>query len=107
MSVLCVSINDVSDDSWLLLIPVTNGAASAYAYLPFGDLAGSVSSDRVNAIQLWLGDGAKSVDAQIGSLGTLGPLVQDFEVTPAPEPSGVLTLLIGFLGTVMALRMKS
>jgi hypothetical protein len=89
-----------------LSIPVTNGAASAYAYLPFEDLAGSVNSDRVNAIQLWLGDGAKSVDAQIGSLGTLGPLVQDFEVTPAPEPTGVLTLLIGFLGTVMALRMK-
>ena len=32
--------------------------------------------DRVNAIQLWLGKGAKSVDAQIDYIGTLGPVVQ-------------------------------
>jgi hypothetical protein len=83
-------------------LPVTDGSASAYTYLPFSDFAGTATPDRVNAIQLWLGEGAKSVDAQIDYIGTLGPVVQDFAVVP--EPAGVTLALFGLLGFVLRRR---
>ena len=96
------SLTDYSEGS--LVIPTTDGAASAYAFLPFADLTGPVSPDRVNAVQMWMGNGTKSVDAQVGFIGTAGPLVQNFEVVP--EPAGIVAVLIGFLSMVCALRRR-
>jgi hypothetical protein len=84
--------------------PVTDGSASAFAYLPFSEFTGSATLDRVNAIQLWLGEGAKSVDAQIDYIGTLGPVVQDFAVVP--EPAAVTLALFSLLGIAWGLRSR-
>ncbi len=84
--------------------PVTDGSASSFAYLPFSEFSGAATLDRVNAIQLWLGEGAKSVDAQIDYIGTLGPVVQDFAVVP--EPAGVALVLFGLLGIAWGLRSR-
>jgi len=88
----------------LLAIPVTDGTASAIGYLPFSSLVGPVSPSRVNAIQLIVGQGAKSVDAQFDRFGTLGPEVQNFEVVP--EPSSLALALLG-LGGLVQLRRRN
>jgi hypothetical protein len=55
-----------------------------------------VSPGAVNAIQMLLGEKAKSVDAQVGRLETVGPTTQDFAVVP--EPSSLVLALAGWLG---------
>lgn len=76
--------------------PVTGGAANEWAYIPFTDMVGGVSPGAVNAIQMLLGEKAKSVDAQVGRLETVGPTTQDFAVVP--EPSSLVLALAGWLG---------
>lgn len=85
-----------------VLIPVTDGTAEADAFVAFSDFVGPVSPTDVNAIQLIVGGMRKSIDAQIGQIGTLGPVVQDFLV---PEPSSALLALLG-LGAVLATRRR-
>ncbi len=86
------------------LLPVTDGSAAEYVYFPFSDFTGSATPERVNAIQLWLGNGAKSVDAQVDFIGTLGPVRQDFQVVP--EPAGATLALISLLGVVCGFRRR-
>jgi large repetitive protein len=96
------STSEYSEASTLL--PVTDGTASGFAYLPFADFVGPVSPSRVNAIQMILGMGAKSVDAQLDLLGAIGPVVQDFAVVP--EPSSLVTALVGALSALGLCRRK-
>lgn len=87
-----------------LVLPVTDGAATAYAYLPFDDFVGPVSPNRVNAIQMWLGDGRKSVDTQIDSLGAWAPVEQNFSIVP--EPAAATLALAGLAGLILVLRRR-
>ncbi len=59
-------------------IPVTDGTASAYLFMPFSTFSGPVSASNVDAIQMRLGEGVPSADAQIEFLGVTGPQTQDF-----------------------------
>jgi hypothetical protein len=86
----------------IVTIPVTDGTASGTAYLPFSDLVGPVSPSQVNAIQLIVGQGAKSVDSQFDRIGAVGPIVQNFEVVP--EPSSLLLTLAGLAGVLKMRR---
>lgn len=88
------SVDEFSEAS--ALIPVTDGTASAFAFLPFDSFVGSVGADDVNAIQLLVGEASKSVDAQVESIVSAGPTSQDFVVVP--EPAAGLTALIGLIG---------
>ncbi len=88
------SDSDYSEGS--VVIPVTDGTSSGTVFLPFSEFVGSVSPTRVNAIQLILGEQARSVDAQIDYLGAAGPLTQNFEVVP--EPGSVVLGLLGLCG---------
>jgi hypothetical protein len=79
-------------------IPVTDGTATTWTYAPFSDFVGSVLPDDVNAIQMLLGEGAKSVDAQLDTFATLGPANFDFRTQVVPEPSGIVLLMLGVWG---------
>jgi hypothetical protein len=81
-----------------LEIPVTGGMATATAFLPFDEFAGSVGADQVNAIQMFLGEGTKSVDAQIDWIGTAGPTTYDFAVVPEPSSVGLTLLALLLMG---------
>jgi hypothetical protein len=85
----------------MVTIPVTDGTATAHAFLSFDDFVGSVSPTNVNAIQLILGEGAKSVDAQIDFIGAIGPKMQDFEIVPEPS-----SLVLGLLGLCSLLGLR-
>lgn len=70
---------DVSNmSSATVPIPVTDGTATDYLFMPFNTFSGSVSPDDVDAIQMRLGEGIPSADAQIAFLGVTGPQTQDF-----------------------------
>ena len=88
----------------IVTIPITDGTASGTAYLPFSSLVGPVTPDSVNAIQLIMGDGAKSVDAQFDQIGALGPKTQNFELIPEPAS---LTLALSALLGLLGLRRKA
>jgi hypothetical protein len=85
-----------------VLFPITDGTASASAFVSFDDFVGPVSPTRVNAIQLVVGQGAKSIDAQLDFMGTLGPVNQDFAIIP--EPGTFVLAMIGLLGLLAARR---
>jgi hypothetical protein len=85
-----------------IAIPVTDGTATAMAYLPFSDFVGSVSPNKVNAIQLILGEGAKSIDAQVDLIGAIAPVRQDFVVVP--EPSAFAIILLGIISLLFVCR---
>ena len=59
-------------------IPVTDGTATAFLFLPFSSFSGPVSPTDVDAIQLLIGNGVSSADGQIDVIGIVGPKVQDF-----------------------------
>ena len=68
-------------------IPVTGGAATGFAFVPFadfvdgGDPAQTVDPANVDAIQLILETGNTSVDGQVDVIGIIGPEVQNFANT--------------------------
>lgn len=82
--------------------PVTDGTAMVSVYVPFTDLVGVVSPEKVNAIQLIFGDDTPSVDAQIDMIGTVGSVEHDFVVVP--EPSGLVLSLLGLMALVARRR---
>ncbi|MEZ6115191.1 MAG: SdrD B-like domain-containing protein [Pirellulaceae bacterium] len=59
-------------------IPVTDGTASGYLFIPFSDFVGPVTPDNVDAIQLEIGSGISSADGQIDVIGVIGPKQADF-----------------------------
>ncbi len=59
-------------------IPVTDGTATGFVFLPFSSFSGPVSASNVDAIQLLVGDGVSSADGQIDVIGIVGPKVHDF-----------------------------
>ena len=68
-------------------IPVTDGTATAFLFLPFSSFSGPVSPDDVDAIQLLVGEGEASADGQIDVIGVVGPKVQDFANGPVTDLS--------------------
>ena len=61
-------------------VPVTDGTATGFAFIPFTDFSGPVSPTNVDAIQLRVGNPSlPSVDTQIANIGVIGPKVNDFE----------------------------
>jgi hypothetical protein len=88
-----------------LHLPATDGSASEAVYVPFSEFQGNVSPSRVNAIQLLLGNGAMSIDAQIDVVGTIGPQVHNFLAVPEPGSLG-LGLLASF-GLLLGARRRS
>jgi hypothetical protein len=87
-----------------LHLPGTDGSAKDALYVPFSEFQGTVSPSRVNAIQLILGSGAMSIDAQIDQIGTLGPQVQDF--VAVPEPGALVLGLVASLGLLLGARRR-
>ena len=57
-------------------IPVTDGTATAYLFVPFTDFTGPVSPSNVDAIQMTLGmENVPSADGQVSLLGVIGPKI--------------------------------
>jgi hypothetical protein len=79
-------------------IPVTGGTATGTAFLPFEGFVGPVTPDDVNAIQMFLGEGSKSIDAQVAWIGTAAPTIHDFVVVPEPTAAGLTMLALLLLG---------
>ncbi len=90
----------------LVPFPVTDGTASAAAFLPFSDFVGPVAPTKVNAIQMIIGEGAKSIDAQFDIIGAIGPVVQDFVVVPEPATSALSLLAALSLTCVLPRRSR-
>ncbi|MCP4190626.1 MAG: hypothetical protein GY768_08350 [Planctomycetaceae bacterium] len=84
------------------LIPITDGTATASAFIPYNSFVGSVDPTDINAIQMWMGEASKSIDAQIESVVSVGPTSQNFAVVP--EPAALLIFLLGFLGILSFTR---
>jgi uncharacterized repeat protein (TIGR01451 family) len=60
-------------------IPVTDGTASQYLFVPFSAFSGPVSPTNVDAIQMTLGmENVPSADGQISLVGVVGPKIFDF-----------------------------
>ena len=60
-------------------IPVTGGAATEWVFVPFSDFSGPVNASDVDAIQLILETGNRSVDGQIDVVGALGANIANFD----------------------------
>ena len=86
------------------VIPLTNGTATETVFIPYADFDGPVSAEDVNAIQLLIGEGSKSVDAQVAYVTAIGPVEQNFAVVP--EPSSVVLALLGFLSMLKFRRRR-
>lgn len=64
-------------------VPVTDGTATGFAFIPFTDFTGPVDPSNVDAIQLRVGNPTlPSVDTQIGNIGVIGAKVFDIENEP-------------------------
>ena len=59
-------------------IPVTGGAATEFVFVPFSSFAGPSLESNVDAIQLFIDTGNRSVDGQIDTIGVLGADIADF-----------------------------
>gem|GEM_PF-2161298 len=59
-------------------IPVTGGAATQFVFVPFSSFTGPSLEGNVDAIQLFIDTGNRSVDGQIDTIGVLGPKIADF-----------------------------
>lgn len=59
-------------------IPVTGGAATSWVFIPFSSFTGPSVEGNVDAIQLILDTGNRSVDGQIDTIGILGAQKADF-----------------------------
>ena len=64
-------------------IPVTDGTATGFLFVPFSSFVGPVSPSNVDAIQLQVGNGVASADGQIDVIGVVGPKVHNFANTAA------------------------
>jgi hypothetical protein len=87
-----------------ILFPVSGGLASEMLIMPFSDFQGNASPTSVDAIQLILGKGKKSIDAQVDFVGAIGMTNQDFEFAAVPEPSSLVLAFLGFLGILLRRR---
>ena len=76
--------------------PVTNGTATVIQIVPYDAFSGDADFSKVDAIQLSLGGTNPSIDAQIGPIGTIGPVVNDIPVN-IPEPSTILMSLLALV----------
>ena len=69
-------------------IPITDGTAAGFVFIPFSDFSGPVSADNVDAIQMFVGqEGVPSADGQIDTIGVLGPKVANFANAPTVDLS--------------------
>ena len=60
-------------------IPVTDGTATEYLFVPFSDFAGTVTPDNVDAIELLIdGTSSPSFDGEIAFIGALAPKASNF-----------------------------
>jgi len=59
-------------------IPLTDGTATGYLFMPFSSFTGPVSADNVDAIQANIGGNMASADAQVDFIGATGPDVVNF-----------------------------
>ena len=59
-------------------IPLTDGTATGYLFMPFSSFTGPVSADNVDAIQANIGGNMASADAQVDFIGVTGPDVVNF-----------------------------
>lgn len=76
--------------------PITDGTATAFGLVSLDDFAGNVDPSRIDALQLIIGDGNKSIDAQIDYVGVVNANANhDFRVNVVPEPSSLLLVLVG------------
>ncbi len=82
----------------------TGGGATTTKFLPFEEFTGPVTPDDVNAIQMLLGDGSKSIDAQIDWIGAGGPTTHDFVIVPEPVATGLLWLGLLVIGVLRRQR---
>ena len=79
-------------------LPITDGGASEYVAVGLEEFAGGVDPSDVDAIQLVLGNGNASIDAQIDFVGVLGPKIQNF-VVPEPATGSIIAMamMLGFI----------
>lgn len=84
--------------------PVSGGVAEEMRVVPFAAFDGDVSPESVDAIQLIVGKGRKSIDAQIDYVGLIGVTQQNFELTAVPEPASMAMLAIGLCGLLLRRR---
>ena len=76
--------------------PITDGTATAFGFVSLDDFAGSVDPSRIDALQMILGDGNKSIDAQIDYVGVVDANANhDFRVNVVPEPNSLLLVIVG------------
>ena len=59
-------------------IPLTDGTASGYLFMPFSSFTGPVTADNVDAIQANIGGNMASADAQVDYIGVTGPDIVNF-----------------------------
>ena len=84
---------------------VSGGRATEMVVAPFEDFVGEANPDHVDAIQLILGQGTKSIDAQVDFVGIVGMSHQDFQVTAIPEPNSLGLAVLGF-GAILLRRRR-
>ncbi|MCA9214953.1 MAG: PEP-CTERM sorting domain-containing protein [Planctomycetales bacterium] len=91
-----------------LAIPfvVSGGRATEMVVASFDDFVGEVKPSKIDALQLILGQGTKSIDAQVDYVGVIGMSHQDFEVTAIPEPSSMALAVLGFGGILLRRRRR-
>ena len=83
---------------------VSGGRATEMVVAPFEDFVGDAMPTKVDAIQLLLGQGTKSIDAQVDFVGIVGMSHQDFQLTVVPEPSSIALTILGFTGILLRRR---